>query len=282
MSIRLATIAVATCIATTAFAQDYAIVRAEAPILLRADPSLTPLRVAAVGTRLLVLKDDGDWLQVEFNDPQFGRRIGWVQRHHLTLSAEALRPMDLSVDSPPAPAAPAQISERQQRQPETRAQPSQSGGRVHERRGFWFSAGLGYGALSCENCDDYTGGVSGGLALGGAIGSHVLLGVGTTGWYKSEDGVTLSVGTLDARVRVYPSTSSGFFLTAGAGLGSISAELGRLGAESEVGLGVVLGLGWDIRVGRNVSLSPFWNGIAVRSENADANFGQIGLAVTIH
>ena len=33
--------------------------------------------------------------------------------------------------------------------------------------------------------------------------------------------------------------------------------------ESEFGVGLMLGLGWDIRVGRNVSLTPFWNGFAM-------------------
>jgi len=31
-----------------------------------------------------------------------------------------------------------------------------------------------------------------------------------------------------------------------------------------------------------VSLSPFWNGSAVRTANDDANFGQLGLGITIH
>ena len=52
--------------------------------------------------------------------------------------------------------------------------------------------------------------------------------------------------------------------------------------ETSTGVGAVLGLGWDIRVGRNVSITPFWNGIGVDSEGANANVGQIGLGVTIH
>jgi len=41
-------------------------------------------------------------------------------------------------------------------------------------------------------------------------------------------------------------------------------------------------VGWDIRVGRNVSLTPFWNGFAMANDIADANVGQIGIGVTIH
>jgi len=104
-----------------------------------------------------------------------------------------------------------------------------------------------------------------------------MLGVGTTGFAKSLDGETFSVGTIDARVRFYPKRESGFNLTGGIGLGSM-----RYAGESEMGLGVMLGLGWDIRVAKNVSISPFWNGFAMRNSNVDANVGQIGVGITIH
>lgn len=94
--------------------------------------------------------------------------------------------------------------------------------------------------------------------------------------------MTLTAGTLDARVRFYPSATGGFFLTGGLGLGSISADIDGFGSDSEVGVGLLLGLGLDIRVGTNVSLTPFWNGFAVRTSNSNANVGQIGLGVTLH
>jgi hypothetical protein len=150
------------------------------------------------------------------------------------------------------------------------------------RQGFWFSGGLGYGSLGCDNCDGRIGGLSGGLSLGGTLSDHWLLGVGTTGWYKSEGGTALTVGTLDARVRFYTSATGGFFLTGGLGLGSIGASVDGYGSDSELGEGAMLGLGYDFRVGTNVSLTPFWNGFAVRTENADANVGQLGLSVTFH
>src|SRR5207245_2106658 len=81
------------------------------------------------------------------------------------------------------------------------------------RQGFWFNVGLGYGSLGCQGCSGRTGGLSGGLSLGGTLTPKLLLGVGTTGWRKSENGATLTVGTLDARVRYYPSATGGFLLT---------------------------------------------------------------------
>lgn len=151
------------------------------------------------------------------------------------------------------------------------------------RNGFWFNVGLGYGSLGCDNCGDRVGGVSGGLSLGGVLTPNILFGVGTTGWTKDESGDRLTVGTLDARFRFYPKAVSGFFITTGLGLGSIRASSSSFGGSaSETGFGLMLGLGWDIRVGNNLSLTPFWNGFAVRSSSADANVGQLGLGLTIH
>lgn len=150
------------------------------------------------------------------------------------------------------------------------------------RSGFWFNGGLGYGSLGCDGCDGRTGGVSGGISLGGTLSPKVLIGVGTTGWTKEEFGSRLTVGTLDARMRFYPSSTGGFFLTGGVGIGSIHASVSGFGSATETGVGLILGLGYDIRIGGNVSLTPFWNGYAVRSGDADANVGQLGLSITVH
>ena len=49
-----------------------------------------------------------------------------------------------------------------------------------------------------------------------------------------------------------PHLPCGFFLTAGVGVGTVSYA-----DESESGLGVLIGIGWDVRLGRNISLTPF-------------------------
>jgi len=115
--------------------------------------------------------------------------------------------------------------------------PKTSAPEKHTRQGFWFNAGLGYGSLGCENCEGRTGALSGGLALGGALSQKVMLGVGTNGWTKSEFGSTLTVGTLVALIRFYPSPTGGFFLLGGSGLGTyilapraLEARPKRLGA----------------------------------------------------
>ena len=66
----------------TAAAQRTATVSTNAPIYVTKTPAanLAPLRVAAVGTVLKVLGQEAERLQVEFNDPQWGRRVGWVEK----------------------------------------------------------------------------------------------------------------------------------------------------------------------------------------------------------
>lgn len=150
------------------------------------------------------------------------------------------------------------------------------------RQGFWFNLGLGVGSLGCADCGDRVNSLSGNLSIGGTISPRFLLGGGTTGWTKEEDGVTLSAGTLDARVRFYPSATGGFFLTGGLGLGTVNVTVPDFGTDSEIGVGALIGLGYDIRISRNVSITPFFNGFGVNTSNVEANVSQIGVGITTH
>lgn len=152
---------------------------------------------------------------------------------------------------------------------------------AHVRDGFWINGGLGYGSLGCEGCGSREGSISGDLSLGGTISPRFLIGAGSAAWSKSEQGATLTVGTLDARVRFYPSATGGFFITGGVGFGSVRGQVGGFSA-TETGVGTILGLGWDIRVAKNTSITPYWNGFAMKNDNTDANVGQAGIAVTLH
>jgi hypothetical protein len=246
-----------------------------APIYLQPGAQ-TPLRVAKAGTLFKVLQEEGEWVEVEFNDPQFGRRVGWVEKKLLRISRPELEPMDLSVAPTASETREGVRDEAPAVSEQIPSQPAQ-GLRPQVREGFWFSAGLGYGTFGCQDCFGREDGLSGGLSFGNVVNDRLLLGIGTTGFAKTVLGETFTVGTLDARIRFYPAKTSGFFLNGGLGLGTVS-----YGSESEFGLGAMLGLGWDIRVGRNVSLTPFWNGFAMSNSNVDANVGQIGIGFTIH
>jgi outer membrane protein with beta-barrel domain len=149
------------------------------------------------------------------------------------------------------------------------------------RQGFWFSGGVGMGSLGTQDGSSRENGMTGDISLGGTLSPRWLLGVGSSGWSKSENGGRLTVGTLDARVRFYPSATGGFFLTGGIGAASIRASVGGFSATDN-GAGAILGLGYDYRVGRNTSITPYWNSFAMKTDNNDANVGQIGLAITLH
>jgi hypothetical protein len=152
------------------------------------------------------------------------------------------------------------------------------GRRPQTREGFWFNGGLGYGSATCSTCAFSWSGLGLGVSLGGTVNDRLLVGIGEAGYVRVVDGSALSVGTTDLRLRFYPVRTSGFFLTGGIGLGTI-----RLDDAAVHGAGVVLGVGWDIRVGANVSLTPFWNGVGVAtSSNTNASVGQLGLGITVH
>ena len=82
-------------------------------------------------------------------------------------------------------------------------------------------------------------------------------------------------------MRFYPVRTSGFFINGGLGVGDVSLGTGRL-AVSETGVGMMIGVGWDVRTGNNISITPFWNGSGIATDSVTVGFGQIGLGVTVH
>jgi hypothetical protein len=151
-----------------------------------------------------------------------------------------------------------------------------------ERRGgFWLNAGLGYGSLSCLDCNIREGALSGGLALGGSLSQKLQLGGALNQCWKSVPGGNVTVGTIAAVVRFYPSATAGFFLMGGPGLGTIHRSAPGFGSDTQTGFGAIAGLGFDIRVAEHFSVTPFANAFAVVLDDTDANVGQIGLGVTV-
>jgi len=57
-----------------------ATVTAAAPVYLLPDASRTPLRTLPAGAVVVITQTQGDWFQVSFEDAQYGRRTGWIQR----------------------------------------------------------------------------------------------------------------------------------------------------------------------------------------------------------
>ena len=153
------------------------------------------------------------------------------------------------------------------------------------RRGFWISGGPSYGSLdlACAGCEtEREGGLTMLLAMGGTPRPGLLLGGEIEGWAKEIGGVDLTVGHISGVVYWYPRPASGLFVKGGAGLAVYSVDAGPLGDEEDSGLGLHAGVGYDIRVGRNLSLTPaagvFWGDFG----GGDANVLHLGMSVTGH
>jgi hypothetical protein len=149
-----------------------------------------------------------------------------------------------------------------------------------QRDGFWFNVGLGIGSLGCDQCSGRETGWSGSLALGGTINPHVLYGAFVNGWTKSLDGEATTTGTVTAGLRVYPSAEGGFFFAVGLGASGIQVQPAGSGRARKTGTGAMFGLGWDLRVGNSMSITPFWSGVGIVINGQLTNFGQVGLGIT--
>ena len=152
---------------------------------------------------------------------------------------------------------------------------SASAQKAQTRQGFWIGGGLGYGSLGCDGCDR-VGAPSGYLKLGGTLRQNILLGVETNGWTKSELGNRLTMGNVSGAIYWYPMTN-GMFVKAGAGYSVLDS-----GIASTSGFGLLGGVGYDVRVGRNLSITPVANWFRGSFDGGSANVLQIGMGVTSH
>ena len=156
-------------------------------------------------------------------------------------------------------------------------------GRPQTREGFFLGFGVGYGSLGCSNCTgDREGGQAGHLMLGGALNDRMLLGAETTVWLKEQNGVTLTQGNVCATLYFYPDARSGFFLKGGVGFANLDLDVKGWGNSSETGFGVLAGLGYDVRVGRMFSLTPYGTFAFGAFDGGETNVVQAGVAVTWH
>jgi opacity protein-like surface antigen len=98
--------------------QQSATVTSEAPVYLLPDNTRTPLRMLPSGTQLTVQRIQGDWLQITFNDAQFGRRTGWIEQRFVRVSAgKPTQPDQVPPPSATSPGTPP-AARQQPRQPD--------------------------------------------------------------------------------------------------------------------------------------------------------------------
>jgi len=153
------------------------------------------------------------------------------------------------------------------------------------RDGFWVGGGMGYGSLglSCDICDGIgrEGGLSGFAKLGGTLRQNILLGIEMNGWTESEAGSRITMGNLSGAAYWYPMATQGLFIKAGAGYSILAVDDGATTAD-DTGFGLLGGVGYDLRVGRNLSITPVANWFRGGFDGLSANVLQFGLGVTSH
>lgn len=151
--------------------------------------------------------------------------------------------------------------------------------RPHTRKGFWISFGWGYGsaAYSCDSCTatGRAGALSGYLKMGGTMNPRVLLGGESNGWLRSDSaGFSTLRSSATFSVYYYPAPERGHFLKAGIGFSAFATN--QSPDFSGVGFGFVVGAGSDLRVGRNISITPAINWFAGAPSLSAPGFGAPG------
>jgi len=153
-----------------------------------------------------------------------------------------------------------------------------STGRAQSRQrheGFWIGFGIGGGVNTAENLDDARrGGGAAYVRLGGTLSQKVLLGGELSLWGRQEDtflgreSLTVTRSNATFTVMFFPSEKGGFFLKGGLGAANVESE--ALGVKvTERGAGTTLGLGYDVRLGRNLYLTPNIDWLIQTFEQAD-------------
>lgn len=137
------------------------------------------------------------------------------------------------------------------------------------RRGFWLGFGAGGGANLTTTLDDGSpGGFAGNFRLGGTLNSKWLLGGETNGWVRDVEQDTWAYrGNLSAIAMFYPSATGGWFLKAGPSIALLNetsststqvdgVDLSASLSATEIGFGGTFGVGYDLKIGRNLYLVP--------------------------
>lgn len=165
-----------------------------------------------------------------------------------------------------------------------------------ERKGFGISFGLGGGSASvdCSGCNsDRETGFSGYLRLGGHVRPDLMVAFESNGYTKSSDGVDTSGGFYSVALQWYPNVEKGFYMKGNLGVAAVLEDYDDGDEFTVAAPGVGLGVGYDLRLGKNFSLTPYMNLVftgngdvkyndSSTGVNARFNLIQIGLGFTWH
>lgn len=161
--------------------------------------------------------------------------------------------------------------------------------RYERRKGFWLTAGLGAGSEAFDANDglgwsDDKGGGLAYLKLGGTVSPSLLLGAEFNAWgtrYRFEDyerGLTSAMFI----AQWYPAPRGDFWLRGGLGFARDYLDIDGGERTRENGTALAVGLGYDIRVSRNVSITPMLDLQGQHYDSHDERLVNIGVGITFH
>ena len=123
-------------------------------------------------------------------------------------------------------------------------------GAQRQHQGFWI--GFAPGGVATTGTQGFGYPVY--FRLGGTISQRVMIGVETFAIFEVDPEV--SSGNLTILALVYASPKAGLFAKSALGWAQAHALCPSSPNESQDGMGATLGLGYDVRLGRNTYLTP--------------------------
>ncbi len=160
---------------------------------------------------------------------------------------------------------------------------------VHQ--GYWISFGFGAGSAFGDDAFDGDSkfGGAGFLRMGGSPSQQLLIGGEMIGWGTDQDDVQIGRGALMFTALYYPSPKGGFYLKGGAGFAGRSAEwtvqvdgFEATIKDDQAGIGLGVGLGYDIQLGGNFFLSPALDFVYTGTEGDGASLLLFTVGATWH
>ncbi len=163
------------------------------------------------------------------------------------------------------------------------------------RQGFGisFGPGLGSGKVDCNSCsfDSETGG-SAYVRLGGHVRNDMFVGFESNVYGDTTAGIDTAAVFMAGTFMWYPNAERGFYVKGSLGLGVV-VQSDDVNDAAFAAPGVGLGLGYDIRVAGNFSITPYLNLIATGKGEVEVddvktgvkakfNLVQIGVGFTWH
>lgn len=157
------------------------------------------------------------------------------------------------------------------------------------RQGFWIGLAGGTGNLmwDCDGCAsrDHGGGTIN-IRLGGSPSQQFLLGGEINELLVDLGTSEIGAGYVAFTVYWYPRATGGLFLKGGPGVGTYYRHTSDTATARSASAAIQLGAGYDIRVGRKISISPmltWWSSkkAYLKEEGAPiaTGFRQVGVAL---